>query len=319
MFTMMNAARIGVGVQALAVASTAYLNALDYARTRLQGAHVRSGRPAEGAVPIIQHPDVRRMLMDMKANVEGCRALMFHAVRLQDEVQVLKQSDPDKAAEAEDYMGLFIPLVKAHISNRAVDITSTAVQVYGGAGYTGDYPAEQYMRDARIFPIYEGTNGIQALDLVGRKLPQGGGRLVDRYLAELHAFADALGSRRGYARERTVFNRALERFEALLGKFTMLGMQGQLETFALYATPFLHAMAELTMARLLLEGAFTAEAALERVDRASSDGRFYEGKVASARFFTRNLLPQAIAQLETAAAEDLTAVELDERAFSLAF
>ncbi|MEE8395865.1 MAG: acyl-CoA dehydrogenase family protein, partial [bacterium] len=159
MFMMMNGARIGVGLQSLSVASTAYLNALEYSRTRLQGAHFKDGRPPNGAVPIIAHPDVRRMLLEMKSTVEGCRALIFHTLAQRDRSRALKETDPKKAGELNDYFGLFIPLVKGHVSDMSVHVASLAMQVYGGAGYTGDYPAEQYLRDARIFPVYEGTNG----------------------------------------------------------------------------------------------------------------------------------------------------------------
>lgn len=313
MFLMMNTARIAVGAQSLSVASTAYLNALAYARTRLQGAHITEGRPPSGAVPIIQHPDVRRMLLEMKATVEGCRALLYYTVKLMDQARV-DGGDENQ----EDYASLLIPLVKAHISDMAVHVASMAIQVHGGAGYTKDYPVEQYLRDARIFPIYEGTNGIQALDLVGRKLAQNGGGLVNKYLEEMGGFISTLKEHKSYAAERGELEKAVERFNAVLGHYTMMGMQGQLENVALGATRFLEGMARMTLAKLLLEGALTAEAALAN-GASDSESKFYKGKIASARFYANNLLPLGTAQLEVLMSEDVSALELDEQGFSLVF
>jgi alkylation response protein AidB-like acyl-CoA dehydrogenase len=315
MFMMMNAARIGVGVQSLAVASTAYLNAVDYARTRLQGAHITKGRGDKGAVPIIEHPDVRRMLLEMKAIVEGCRALMYHTVRMVDQATALSGAD---AEALEDYFGLFIPLVKAHISDMAVHVTSLALQVYGGAGYTGDYPAEQYYRDARIFPIYEGTNGIQALDLVGRKLGQHQGALVQRFGKDVHATVKALGGRDSFATEAKLLGGALEKYNAVLGQFLQWGLKGGMEQVALSAVPFLDSMSRLTIAKLLLEGAALAEDALAKVEADSQDGQFYRGKIAAARYYVRNLLPPAVARLDAIATGDNSALEIPDGGFTLA-
>ncbi|MDH4226074.1 MAG: acyl-CoA dehydrogenase, partial [Deltaproteobacteria bacterium] len=255
MFLMMNNARIGVGTQALAVASTAYLNALDYARKRLQGGHLRTGRPPEGAVPIINHPDVRRMLMEMKCQVEGCRALMYFAQRLMDQATVEAVSDKPKAQTTMDYFALFIPLVKAHLSDVAVQVTSTAMQVYGGAGYTNDYPAEQYLRDARIFPIYEGTNGIQAMDLVGRKLAHNGGAEVARFSKEVAGFATQLKTVGGYDAEAALLEKSLAGFNQAMGEFMNFLTADKMELIPLSGTRFLEVMSRVTIAWLLLQGA----------------------------------------------------------------
>ncbi|HKI99662.1 MAG TPA: acyl-CoA dehydrogenase [bacterium] len=316
MFLMMNAARVAVGVQALGVASTAYLNALEYARTRLQGAHITQGRGDKGAVPIIQHADVRRMLLEMKAIVEGCRALTFYTVRLLDQSRA---SNGDERAALEEYFGLFIPLVKAHVTDMAVHVTSLALQVYGGAGYTADYPAEQYYRDARIFPIYEGTNGIQALDLVGRKLGQQQGALVQRFGKEVHASVKALQARQGFETEAGILGGALDKFNGVLGQFLQWGLKGGMEQVALSASPFLNAMSHIAIAKLLLEGAALAEDALGKTDADSPDGQFYRGKIAAARYYVRNLLPLAVARLETIQAGDNSALEIPDGGFSLAF
>ena len=319
MFAMMNGARIAVGLQSLGVASTAYLNALSYARTRRQGAHFRTGRPAEGAVPIIEHPDVRRMLLEMKALVEGCRALIYFTVQLQDRVAALANAKREEAAGLHEYFALFIPLVKSFVSDTAVQVASLAIQVYGGAGYTKDFPAEQYLRDARIFPIYEGTNGIQALDLVGRKLAQNGGAEIGRFTKENAEFLKILEARKGYEAEAKVLKQAADGFNAALVKYMEFLGQDKREVILLTATRFLDSMSRLLIARLLLEGALTAEEALGKVEPDSQDDAFYRGKIATGRYFARNLLPAAIAEAQVLASGDMTAMEIPDAGFSVAY
>jgi alkylation response protein AidB-like acyl-CoA dehydrogenase len=319
MFIMMNGARIGVGLQSLAVASTAYLNALSYARTRLQGAHFREGRPEQGAVPIIRHPDVRRMLLEMKSIVEGCRALVYYTVRLADVAAVLRKDNAEEAEGQEEYFSLFIPHVKAFVSDMAVHVTSLAVQVLGGAGYTADYPAEQYMRDARIFPIYEGTNGIQALDLVGRKLMQNGGALIGRFTKETGDFLATLQGKKDYEQESAVLGRAAEGFNQVLGKYMEFFGEDKRELILVTATRFLDAMSRILISRLLLEAALTAEERLKSATPESDEAHLCQGKIAAARYFTRNLLPTAIADLETIAAGDTTVAEMPDEGFSVSF
>ena len=189
MFRMMNGARIGVGVQSVSVASTAYLNALEYARDRKQGPHITQWKdPTAPRVAILEHPDVRRMLLDMKSRVEGIRALLVKLSRHEDAHQLYKGKDDAKAAYHQGQVDLLVPLVKAYGSDQAFRICEEAIQTYGGAGYTRDYPVEQYCRDAKIFSIYEGTNHIQAMDLVGRKLGQGGGANLQAFLGDVGAF-----------------------------------------------------------------------------------------------------------------------------------
>lgn len=319
MFLMMNGARVGVGLQSLAVASTAYLNALAYARTRIQGAHFRDGRPESGGVPIIQHPDVRRMLLEMKATVEGCRALIYHTVRLADEATTLRAKDAEGAEGLMDYYGLLIPLVKAHVSDMAVHVASIAVQVHGGAGYTADFPAEQYLRDARIFPIYEGTNGIQALDLVGRKLMQSGGALIGRFTTEIAEFVKSLKKRKGYETECAHLARAMEGFNQVLGKYMEFFTQDKREVVLLTATRFLESMSRIMITRLLLEGAMLAEDTLAGASEDSPDAQHALGKIASARFYARNILPGVFGFHDVMAEGDMTAMELPDGGFSMAF
>ena len=180
----MNSARIAVGIQGTSVASSAFLNALEYARERKQGSSITHWKDATAPrVPILAHPDVRRMLIDMKARVEGIRALVVKLAHHTDHARALSGRDETRLGYHQGQVDLLVPLVKAYGSDQAFRVCETAIQTYGGAGYTRDYPVEQYCRDAKIFSIYEGTNHIQAMDLVGRKLGQAGGANLQAFLA----------------------------------------------------------------------------------------------------------------------------------------
>src|ERR1700761_2801368 len=192
MFVMMNEERLGVGMQGLAQGEAAYQAAVQFAKERLQGRSLTGPKNPDGpADPILVHPDVRRMLMDAKAVLEGGRAFLFWTALHGD----LAQNDPDEAVrqKGEDYMALLTPVLKAFFTERGFQIASDSMQVHGGSGFTEHFPASQYLRDSRITMIYEGTNGVQALDLVGRKLPANGGRAVSAFMAEIDAFVGANG------------------------------------------------------------------------------------------------------------------------------
>src|ERR1700723_2621322 len=193
MFVMMNEERLGVGMQGLAQGEAAYQAAAQFARDRLQGRSLTGPKNPDGpADSILVHPDVRRMLMDAKAVLEAGRAFLFWTALHGD----LAQSDPDDGVrqKSDDYMALLTPVLKAFFTERGFQIASDAMQVHGGSGYTEHFPASQYLRDSRIAMIYEGTNGVQALDLVGRKLGAHGGRAVMSFLAEIDAFVADNGS-----------------------------------------------------------------------------------------------------------------------------
>ena len=191
MFHLMNFARIGVGLQGLSIASSAYLNALEYAKDRKQGSSIKHWKDATAPrVPIVEHPDVKRMLLDMKSRVEGIRALAVKLTMHIDRQKALETAGGDKA-QIEYHQGqvdLLVPLVKSYSSDQAFSICATAIQVYGGAGFLRDWPVEQYCRDSKIFSIYEGTNHIQAMDLVGRKLMQRGGANVQAFAKDVGTF-----------------------------------------------------------------------------------------------------------------------------------
>ena len=187
MFVMMNEARLGVGMQGLAQAQTAYLNATDFARDRLQGRSLTGAKNPDGpADPIIVHPDVRRMLMDSRAFIEGARAFLYWTALYGD----LQEKSPDEQVreKAKDYMALMTPVLKAFLTDRGLKSCNDSLQLHGGSGFTREWGLEQIVRDVRIALIYEGTNGIQALDLVGRKLSSNGGRAVFSFFAEMDDF-----------------------------------------------------------------------------------------------------------------------------------
>ena len=256
MFTMMNFARIGVGLQGLAVAAAAYLNALVYAKDRKQGSSIDDWKnPTAPRVPILQHPDVRRMLLDMKSKTEGIRALIVKLTQHQDRARILAGRDDEGAAYHQGQVELLTPLVKAYASDQAFRVAETAIQVHGGSGYVNDYPVEQAARDSKVFSIYEGTNHIQALDLVGRKLGQAGGKHAQEFFADIGKFVAA-------HKDHEVLGPAVVQLgkaqEAVGGAaFQLLGWfkGGEMARVPLNANRFLEMMSELAVGWLLLEGA----------------------------------------------------------------
>jgi alkylation response protein AidB-like acyl-CoA dehydrogenase len=321
MFHLMNYARIGVGIQSLALASSAYLNALDYARDRKQGSSIKQWKDATAPrVPIIDHPDVRRMLLDMKARVEGIRALAVKLTMHIDRAHQLErgQTAGDKSA-AEYDMGqvdLLVPLIKAYGSDQAFQICATAIQVYGGAGYLRDWPVEQYCRDSKIFSIYEGTNHIQAMDLVGRKLMQRGGANVRAFGEDVTRFVTAHKQHPVLKDGVAVLAQALEALTATGGRFMQWFGGGKMEMVPAVANRFLEMMAETTVGWLLLEAAVIAEAAAAKLSADHPDRAFYEGKRYAALYFAHNVLPNVTAKAQTIAREDRTALDIPAAAFA---
>jgi hypothetical protein len=316
MFLMMNGARIAVGVQGLSVASAAYLNAVEYAKERKQGASIKNFKDATAPrVAIIEHPDVRRMLLDMKAKVEGIRALALKLAIHQDWVLTLKGKDDSKAAYHQGQVDLLVPLVKAYGSDQGFRVCETAIQVYGGAGYTRDYPVEQYCRDAKIFSIYEGTNHIQAMDLVGRKLGQAGGANLQAFAADVGKFVAAQNAHPTLGNDVKRLGKAQE---ALIGSAMQLltwSQTGHLDRVPLNANRFLDMMSETCVAWLLLDGARIAEDKIKHVASDHPDHAYYSGKIASAKFYARNVLPGVEEKARLMAEADTTPLEVVDAAF----
>lgn len=301
MFHMMNAARLGVGAAATGTASAAYLKSLDYARQRPQGRPL--GVPAtEAQVPIIEHTDVRRMLLAQKAYVEGALALVLYCARLLDDEVSL--ADEAARAEAATLLGVLTPIVKSWPSQWGQESTSLAIQVLGGAGYTRDYDVEQHWRDQRLNPIHEGTHGIQALDLLGRKVLADGGAGLMLLAGRIEATI---------ARAREVGGRAAVHADALkvrldrVGEVTLglVGL-GTPEKMTANATTYLEAAGHLVVAWLWLE---------QEVVAGAQEGDFYDGKRQAAEFFFVSELPRIDPMLDLLAAGDLTSLEMRDAWF----
>jgi alkylation response protein AidB-like acyl-CoA dehydrogenase len=304
MFIMMNAARLGVGVQGLAQGEVAYQNAAIYARDRVQGkALVGVATPAK-ADPIIVHADVRRMLMDGRAFNEGARALILWGA-LQVDLSH-KAATAEERQTADDLIGLLTPVIKGYCTDKGYDIATASQQVYGGHGYIAEWGMEQFVRDARIAQIYEGTNGIQAMDLVGRKLGMNGGRALRAYLALL---AETIADAKDDARLAPLSG-PLEKAVGELQAATMWLMQNGLsnpDNAGAAATAYLHLMGIVALGQMWVVMAKAAHAAL---DAGASDAAFFEHKLITARYFAERYFPDcgALRRKLEAGAESLMAL-----------
>lgn len=318
MFRMMNGARIAVGIQGLATAAAAYQNAVDYARDRKQGPHFKHWKdPTVPRVAILEHPDVRRMLLDLKSHTEGIRALIVKLAWHGDQARALAGKDDQKATYHKGQVDLLTPLVKSFASDEAFRLAGVAIQVYGGAGYLKDHPVEQYARDAKIYSIYEGTNHIQAMDLVGRKMGQAGGANFQAFLQDVAAFVEA-------TKGEATLGKAVELLaagqEALMSSaMTLLGwsQSGGLGLIGLSANRFLTMMSQVAVGWMLLDAAAVAQKALGAGSLSEREKAFYAGKVQSALWFARNVLPQVEASARSLATEDASPMEIPDAAFGV--
>lgn len=331
MFQMMNEARIAVGLQSVAGASIAYLHALHYAKERLQGSSLLEMKnPEAPRVPIIQHADVRRMLLWMKAHVEGMRALMSYASYCVDREQGMEsEADRDK------YHGLLevlTPLCKAYCSDMAFKVTELAIQTYGGYGYCSEYPVEQFMRDIKIASIYEGANGIQALDLVGRKLGLKKGMYFMFLLGEMNATVAAYQGNAALKDLAENVQQAVNTLTEMAMYFAGSAKAGKFLIPVGNAYPFLMMMGKVVMAWLLLWEAGVAREKLEGIAAGKGidpvdagklsalakedvDAAFYIGKIAAARYFIKHVLPEVDAAVTAIKSEDLSMVDIPEESF----
>jgi alkylation response protein AidB-like acyl-CoA dehydrogenase len=326
MFLVIEYARMMVGTKAMSTLSTGYLNALDYAKIRIQGADLTQA--ADKTAPkteIINHPDVRRMLMEQKAHAEGMRALVMYTGWTQDQA-VLAEDDPEEHDRWIAREDLLLPLVKGYCSEKAYELLGTSLQVFGGSGYTQDYPIEQYIRDAKIDTLYEGTTAIQALDLLFRKIVRDQGATLTWVADQIRELVKAGSEQDTFAIERERLGLALDDAQAHLGSMLTHAMASMDETkrteiykAGLHSTDFLHSLAEVIIAWLLLRH---AEVAQDRLDADApndplrdEDRDFYTGKVASARWFVRSALPKVGMRAAKAADEDGALMDLPTGAF----
>ncbi|ABW67968.1 acyl-CoA dehydrogenase [Desulfosudis oleivorans] len=314
MFLMMNEARFGVGVQGFSLGATSFANAVAYAKERIQGRELLKFMDADApSVNIIKHPDVRRQLLVMKSYVEGMRALLYYVARCFDMERVLEESD-----EKEKYKALIeflIPVVKAYCTDKGFEVCVLGMQVYGGYGYIAEYPQEQLVRDCKITSIYEGTNGVQAMDLLARKLGMKGGKPLMDLMGEMGntvAQAKAVDGLKELAE-------SVEKASAKLGEVAMaIGQTAMsekvLDAFG-SATPFLEVTGDVVMAWLHLWRATVAAKALASGNAKKKDEAFYQGQVKTAQFFIQTLLPMAMGKMDGVKTFTSAVMEIPEDGF----
>lgn len=289
MFTMMNAARIMVGVQGLGLAEVSYQNALAYAKDRLQGRSLAGAQqPDKPADPLIVHPDVRKNLLTMKSYTEGCRALALWIGLALDISR--KHPDEEKRKEADDLVQLMTPIVKSFLTDKGSEVANLGVQIFGGHGYVRDHGMEQYVRDARITQIYEGANGIQALDLVGRKLGDGMGRLLRRFFHPTIKFMEEEANNPALAELIPQLNKAFGRLQQATLLIAEKGMSKPEEAGAM-AMDYLNVFGYVALGALWLRMAKAAAAALPNATD-ESEKNFYEAKLKTTNFYFAKILPQ---------------------------
>jgi alkylation response protein AidB-like acyl-CoA dehydrogenase len=325
MFRVIENARMMVGLKAAATLSSGYLNALDYAKERVQGADLtQASDKAAPRVTITHHPDVRRSLLTQKAYAEGLRSLAMYAATWQDDV-IIKEAAGEDASLSESINDLLLPLVKGYGSERSWILLGTeSLQTFGGSGFLQDYPIEQYVRDAKIDTLYEGTTAIQGQDLFFRKIVKNKGAALGYLSEQVKAFAESEAGNGRLKVERELLKQGLDDATAIIGAvFTDLmssnpaDEKGDLKNIykvGLNTTRLVYVLGDLTVAWLLLRG---AEVALEKLggEVSAADKSFYEGKVAAATFFARNVLPALAGERAIAENIDDSVMELDESAF----
>ncbi|HSG79044.1 MAG TPA: acyl-CoA dehydrogenase [Acidimicrobiia bacterium] len=314
MFLVIEHARLTIGTKSMATLSTGYLNALEYAKERIQGPDLAEARDPEAPrVPIIRHPDVRRMLMEQKAHAEAMRALVLYTAAAGDRAKL----EPEEPYwhKLED---LLLPLAKGYSSEKAYELLGQSLQVFGGVGFTRDYPLEQYIRDVKIDTLYEGTTGIQALDLFFRKIARDRGETLMKLAAEITETVKGGGPDDPLATERELLGAAGEDVQGLVGVLVghlmaAIDDPAQVHKTGLHTNALLEGLAELVMGWLLIRH---AEVALAKLGGdPGADRGFYEGKVASARWFAANVLPKAALRRRVAEAEDGWLMSMDDAAF----
>jgi len=318
MFKIIEFARMMVGTKAIATLSAGYQQALSYAKTRVQGGDMKvMNDKASPRVTIIKHPDVRRSLMVQKAYSEGMRALVLYTASIQDEIELAREAgDADRLETMEKLNDLLLPVVKGFGSEKSWTLLGTeSLQTFGGAGFTRDWPLEQYVRDAKIDTLYEGTTAIQGLDFFFRKVVKDGGRSLGLLGKEIQSFAEAGGA---HAEEKQALLKALGDLNGIIGVLVGHAMASQENSEEIYKVGLntsraLMAVGDVIISWLLLR---QADIAAEKLAAgAGKDADFYTGKIASAKFFITTVLPHITADRKIVEATDSAIMELPESAF----
>ncbi|MCK8602786.1 acyl-CoA dehydrogenase [Desulfoferrobacter suflitae] len=331
MFDMMNEARLFVGMQGLGHASAAYLHALQYAKERLQGAPVERMKDAAAPrVPIIDHPDVRRMLMFMKSSTEAMRAMLHLAAYCIDRERVAESEEERELFQG--HVDLLIPICKSVGSDLGFRVCETAIQVYGGYGFISEYPVEQFLRDCKIASLYEGTNGIQALDLIGRKLTMKRGQLIKNALKTTREMLIKFRKNFRLNELAQIYEEAEENLVQVTKFFALKSMTDEFHVPVLYAKPYLDLFGDVVMGFVLLWQAHIADRRLQEIyrDHNAKDEKaqkrliqenrsaaFYFGKIASAQFFINQVLTQAAGKARGIMNNDKSPLEVPVDGFVL--
>ncbi len=326
MFHMMNEARLGVGAIGLFNASCAYLYAVNYAKERIQGRDLADMLNKDAQpVNIIRHPDVRRMLMWMKTHTEGMRSFVYYVASLFDKMD-LAETQEEKTA-IDDFIGLLTPIIKSYCTDRGFECTVQAMQVYGGYGYTADYPVERLMRDSKINSIYEGTNGIQAMDLLGRKMGMKKGAVFMEFLGEIQKVTAQAKETKGLEGLAELLETAVNRLGGVAMHMGKTAMSLDFKVAFSHALPFLDVMGDVIMAWMLLWranvsapklaellGDLEGEARLEKINK-NKNAAFYEGQVRSAEYFIQAILPVTLGKMASIEAASKAIAEIPEVSF----
>jgi alkylation response protein AidB-like acyl-CoA dehydrogenase len=313
MFNMMNGARMGTGLQAMAYASSAYLLAVNYARERVQSRALEDFAISDAApVPIIQHPDVRRNLLWMKSYVDGMRSFFYYMTSCRTKA-MLAESEEDRE-KFNDMFELLTPLIKDYLSVHGHEVCIQAMQVYGGAGYCKDFPVEQYARDCKITSIFEGTSGIQAMDLLGRNLGMKKGQVFINFLTEINKTIASAKEIDGLKELAEKLETAVNRLGEIAMHLGKNAMSLQFKTAFAHSLPFLETVGDVIMGWMLLWRASTASEQLNNGAK-KKDVVFYQGQVKTADFFINTLIPVTLGKLDAIQGFSSAAIEIDDAAF----
>jgi hypothetical protein len=331
MFQMMNEARLGIGMQGLCLSSASFQHAVAYAKERIQGTPVwEMKNPAAKAVPIIMHPDIRKKLMWMKSLVEGMRSMCYFVANCMDMSKISKTEE--EKANWEGYIELLTPIVKAYCSDKGFLVCSMAMDIYGGYGFCSEYPVEQFVRDEKIACIYEGTNGIQALDLVGRKLGQRKGANVMNMAGLIGKGVAKYKNDPELAKVAATVEEALNAVVELTMFFAGAAKGGDFLAPIYNASKFLEIFGDMAVGYFLLDAAGVAQEKLNALyeakglttigkqkgfQREDQEAAFYAGRVASAKFFANDSLTTVKARCEAIKAGDKSALEMVDLGFTI--
>ncbi|WP_299976213.1 acyl-CoA dehydrogenase [Desulfobacula sp.] len=309
MFHMMNEVRLEVGTQAFTSANLAYLHALDYAKQRLQGRSIEDlGDHGANQVPIIRHPDVKRMLLKMKSYVEGMRSLVYYTAFCFDKIETV--ADKKESMHYSNLVEILTPLVKAYSSEKGFDVCVEAMQVLGGYGYTKEYPVEQTVRDCKIASIYEGANGIQAMDFLGRKIAGNKGLMLEALISEIKATILTAKAQDNLKELAIKLETALFLLETTCKNTSNAFFSKHMASAFACAHPLLDATGDIIMAWMLLWRAVIADKKLE-----TKESAFYQGKIKAAQFFIMTIIPATMGKLTAITYEKNPAASMEEHLF----